>query len=227
MSHAGRRTAQGAASQRRFLLKTGGAGVAVLLVVVLVVLVARPQPVATLAADDDPRLGAADAPVTMFLFADYQCPFCARFETQGGLASLERDYVQTGKVQLVLKDDPFIGEDSWRAAIASQFVWRTDPQDFWAWSQGIYARQGAENSGWASADALAQHSAQWPAIDTAALRAALAANDRSEARQDAREAQAHGVVSTPTLVIEGRAYNANDLASVRAALDAALAAKGA
>lgn len=50
-------------------------------------------------------LGREDAPVTMVEFADYQCPFCRRFETQS-FAQLKKDYIDTGKVRFVSRDLP-------------------------------------------------------------------------------------------------------------------------
>ncbi len=51
----------------------------------------------------------------------------------------------------MFKDFPILGEDSWPAAVASQFVWRTAPDAYWAWHSGLFAMQGDEGSGWTSA----------------------------------------------------------------------------
>jgi protein-disulfide isomerase len=50
-------------------------------------------------------LGRDDAPVTMVEFADYQCPFCRRFESET-FAQLKKEYIDTGKVRFVSRDLP-------------------------------------------------------------------------------------------------------------------------
>jgi protein-disulfide isomerase len=50
-------------------------------------------------------LGREDAPVTMVEFADYQCPFCRRFESDS-FAQLKKNYIDTGKVRFVSRDLP-------------------------------------------------------------------------------------------------------------------------
>lgn len=50
-------------------------------------------------------LGREDAPVTMVEFADYQCPFCRRFESES-FAQLKKNYIDTGKVRFVSRDLP-------------------------------------------------------------------------------------------------------------------------
>lgn len=68
-----------------------------------------PQPPAPTAnpakPDDDPVLGKDDAPVTLIEFVDYQCPFCKRFFDQT-FSQLKTEYVDTGKVKIVMRDFP-------------------------------------------------------------------------------------------------------------------------
>src|SRR3954471_14332916 len=63
-------------------------------------------------------LGQANAPVTIYEFADLQCPFCKQFATEN-LPQLVRDYVANGKAKLVYQDMAFIGPDSEVAAAAA------------------------------------------------------------------------------------------------------------
>jgi protein-disulfide isomerase len=50
-------------------------------------------------------LGAADAPVTVVEFTDYQCPFCKRF-VQTTFPLLKREFIDTGKVRWIVRDLP-------------------------------------------------------------------------------------------------------------------------
>jgi protein-disulfide isomerase len=52
-----------------------------------------------------PMKGNANAPVTIVEFSDYQCPFCKNFFSET-LSLLEKNYIDTGKVNLVYKDFP-------------------------------------------------------------------------------------------------------------------------
>ncbi len=55
--------------------------------------------------DDDPMKGDPDAGLTIVEFSDFQCPFCFRFYDQT-LPLIEREYIDTGKVNLVYRDFP-------------------------------------------------------------------------------------------------------------------------
>ncbi len=55
--------------------------------------------------DDDAMLGDEDATITVVEFTDYQCPFCARHYTQTH-KEIVKNYVDTGKVKLVVRDYP-------------------------------------------------------------------------------------------------------------------------
>jgi protein-disulfide isomerase len=63
----------------------------------------------------DIYIGKASAPLTMTYWFDYQCPFCKRFE-DNVIPNLITDYVNTGKLKIVFKDFPFLGNDSMTGA---------------------------------------------------------------------------------------------------------------
>ena len=52
-----------------------------------------------------PFLGKADAPLTLVMFTDYQCPFCSRFEAQT-LPEIKKQYIDTGKLRFAVRDLP-------------------------------------------------------------------------------------------------------------------------
>jgi protein-disulfide isomerase len=94
-------------------------------------------------------LGSPDAPVTMVEFADLQCPFCAEYH-HNVLPTLIKDYVRTGKLRLELRLLRFLGPDSDRLARAAAGA--SEQNRMWQFAGLAYARQGAENSGYATDD---------------------------------------------------------------------------
>lgn len=69
-------------------------------------------------ADDDAVLGDKNAPVTIVEFSDYQCPYCADFET-GAFPLIKQNYIDTGKVKFVYRDLPLNGRHP-QASMAAQ-----------------------------------------------------------------------------------------------------------
>ena len=55
--------------------------------------------------DDDPVLGNKNAQITIIEFSDYQCPFCRKFWTET-LPSIQKEYIDAGKVKFVYRDFP-------------------------------------------------------------------------------------------------------------------------
>ena len=53
---------------------------------------------------DDPVWGQADAPITMVVFSDFECPFCAEYFST--LESLQEDWIDTGKLKIQYRDFP-------------------------------------------------------------------------------------------------------------------------
>ncbi len=65
----------------------------------------KPDEPASVSVAGMPFLGKADAPLTLVMFTDYQCPFCSRFEAQT-LTEIKRQYIDTGKLRFVVRDLP-------------------------------------------------------------------------------------------------------------------------
>jgi protein-disulfide isomerase len=110
-----------------------------------------------------PLLGSPSAPITIIEFADFQCPFCARFakDTQ---PQINQTYIQTGKVNMVYVHFTKFGPDSVTAAMAAQCA--NDQGKFWNFYNILFKNQGAENSGWAGKDNLKKFALQIPGLDT-------------------------------------------------------------
>jgi protein-disulfide isomerase len=95
------------------------------------------------------ELGDPKAPVTMVEYADLQCPFCRQY-TADVLPDLVEKYVKTGDLRMELNLLTFIGADSETLARAAYAAGAQDRM--WQWADVAYARQEAENSGYATSD---------------------------------------------------------------------------
>jgi protein-disulfide isomerase len=144
-------------------------------------------------------LGSPRAPVTLVEYADLQCPYCAQWAREA-LPPLVADYVRTGKLRIVFRGLAFIGPDSGRAlrtAIAAGAK-----NHLWDVVHGLYANQGAENSGWVSDALVTEIAAGVPGLDGAALlQARWKSSVEPELRRAAVAAQAAGVHGTPAFQI--------------------------
>lgn len=58
-------------------------------------------------AEGYPYRGSPDAPITIYEYSDFQCPFCSRYFVQTEPA-LDRSYVRSGAVRVVFRDFPLV-----------------------------------------------------------------------------------------------------------------------
>jgi protein-disulfide isomerase len=172
-------------------------------------------------AMDGFALGRAEAPVTIDIYEDFQCPACEAWG-QNVFPSLAANELANGTARVVFHDMAFLGPESTDAGRAAYAASRQGR--FWDMWATLYSNQGRENSGAfsrvrliAMADQLGLDAKRFEAdMDSSA---ALAAIDAS--RSDAGRA---GVTSTPTLIIDGqRVVGAQTYADVAAAISAASA----
>lgn len=92
-----------------------------------------------------PVLGSKDAKVTVVEFADFQCPYCAKYFTDV-FTSLKQKYIDTGKVRFVYISFPFLGEESTLASLAAKCA--ADQGQFWQYHDLLYKnQQGQKNAG--------------------------------------------------------------------------------
>jgi len=142
---------------------------------------------------DGIALGHPDAPVTLVEFSDLQCHYCREYHNQVLPTLLER-YVKTGKVRMELNLLRFLGPDSDRLARTAAGAAAKDRM--WNVVDLAYARQGAENSGYADKDFIDQ------LVTDAGLKQ-VDAGVGAERIVAAAETQAHRakISSTPSFLI--------------------------
>lgn len=68
---------------------------------------------------DDYVLGQAAAPLTLMIFSDYQCGFCARFDSNT-LPKIVKEYVDNGQLKIIFRDFPLAMHPA--AALAASYA---------------------------------------------------------------------------------------------------------
>lgn len=187
--------------------------------------IAAPPIVTPTRLADGYALGDPDAPVSVEVWEDIQCPFCQQFTFQVKPLIVER-YVTPGSVRLVFRDLPFLGDESHWAAVAASLA--ADQDLFWPYHDHLFANLRGENVGSYGLDQLLEIG-QLVGLDMAAFREGLRL-DAARARfaeiqaRARRDAAALGINATPTVVVAGVPVGSPDLDSVSAAIEAALRA---
>lgn len=176
---------------------------------------------------DGYAIGAADAPITIEAWEDFQCPFCQRW-TFSVEPQLFATYVADGTVRVVYRPLSFLGDESRWAAVLGDIAAEQDR--FWAYHSIAYANQLGENIGSFSLDRLLEMARlagldmdvvmQELTLDAARARFA-ALNERSMA-----DAIALGISATPSLIVNGVKLPTPDWETLSAAIEEALAASG-
>ena len=166
------------------------------------------------------RLGLADAKVTVDYWADYQCPFCAKFARE--VIPLLESRIADGTVALVHRDYAFIGEESVDAAIAVRCA--TPEGKYWAMHDAVYAAQDGENKGAFARPRLAQIAGS-VGLDATAFAACMDAHEPLVAVLDDTAAGVRtGIESTPTADVNGNRFlGVPDTAALLKAIDDAAA----
>ena len=148
-----------------------------------------------------PILGDPNAPVTIVEFGDYQCHFCEKWfhETK---PLIERDYLETGKANLVFVDLAFLGRDSGPAAQATYCA--EEQGMYWEYHSMLYNSQEHEiDGGWANVERLKAF-AFVMGLDTDLFNSCLDSGKYSKRVQyNSQQAREHGVNSTPGFFIVG------------------------
>ena len=95
----------------------------------------RPEP-------NDAVLGDPKAPITLIVYADYQCQFCGIFYKEV-LRELEPEFITTGKVNIMHRDFIVFGSKSLDAANAAACA--KEQGQFWQYHNLLFSKQ--ERSG--------------------------------------------------------------------------------
>jgi len=149
-------------------------------------------------------LGRADAPVTLEIWSDFQCPFCGQL-ARTYLPQLVSEFVADGQLRLVPHDVDFVGRgapnESVEAAVAASCA--AEQGKYWQYHDMLFWNQIGENQGAFSGARLDQMAVQvgldrgsWDQCRTDPAREAAVAATTSIAL-------GAGINGTPTLVLNG------------------------
>jgi len=171
-------------------------------------------------------IGKASAPATLIVYEDPQCPFCREWNVQT-LPTVLDQYVRTGKLKLVYRGVVIIGPDSVRGLRAIGAAAKQNK--LWNLVDALYARQGAENSGWitnsvivaAASDAGANGPAVVAGMGAPSVGATLT-TWQSQAKADRLQGTPTFVIERPPAVSQQLPVQGLDPATFVAALAAAL-----
>jgi protein-disulfide isomerase len=163
---------------------------------------------AIISVDGEPFKGDKNAKLTLVEFSEFQCPFCGRHARDTG-PTIDKEYVQTGKVKHVFRDLPLdMHKNAFKAAEASHCAGEQDK--FWEMHDRLFANQNSLEP------AMLTAHAQAIGIDSKKFEACLASVEAKRPgsgetyreskyaagiRKDVAEANKYGITGTPTFVI--------------------------
>ncbi|PWH16025.1 MAG: hypothetical protein DDG59_10230 [Anaerolineae bacterium] len=162
----------------------------------------RQQMLALLANQTKNYIGNEQAAVRMYEFSDFRCPYCARYNLDTG-KKIFTNYIDTGKVYLGFIHLAILGEDSVRAAIASECA--AEQEKFWEYHNLLFAlRQGGNNPDYSSE--TLKGLAKELNLDIEAFSECLdTARYSATVLQQTQFARQLGLTSTPSFLINGKA----------------------
>lgn len=166
--------------------------------------------------------GQPDAPVTVTVFGDFQCPACqATFQQLED--DLDQRYVEAGKVKFVFHDFPLTSIHA-NAHLAAQAARAAGAQGkFWPFHDVLYARQAEWENDRDPTARFKSYAAEL-GLDQQAFDRALDDETYADVIDAAMAAgRQQGISSTPTYLVDGQRIETTALFS---AIDAALQAKG-
>ena len=133
---------------------------------------------------------------------------------------LVADYVETGRVRFEFHDYAFRGEEAVQAAEAAACA--ADQDAYWRYHDTLYLNQSGPNS---FTDARLKQMAETLGLDTGTFNQCLDSGEkRAGVEASIAQAQAQGIDSTPTILIDGTELAEwHDYNAVKQAIDAELA----
>lgn len=155
-----------------------------------------------------PYRGSPDAPIVMYEYSDFQCPFCSRYFVQTEPA-LDESYVRNGQVRVVFRDYPLaqLHPNAPAAHVAALCAADQGIETYWQMNSRLFQTQSQWNQ---STDAPAYFStlAEELGLDMETYQACVDSGEKeAQIAQGVAEAQALGFSGTPSFNIVRDATN--------------------
>lgn len=171
------------------------------------------SPLQNVSADDDPSIGPADAPVTVIMFSDFQCPTCSATHPR----LKEAIAAFPGKVRFVVRDFPLESIhdhslDAAKAAAAANMQGK-----FFEYIDILYKNQDSLDPA-----SLKKYAAQ---IGLNVAQFDIDFNSEktvAEIRKDLADGEILNITGTPTIFVNGRLVHELSVDSFKSAIEKAL-----
>ena len=152
--------------------------------------------------EGDPlAMGAVDAPVTLVMFSDYRCPFCARYARVTQPELIER-YVESGELRIEWRDFPIFGDASLLGARAGRAAAAQDK--FWEFIDAVYAAAPANGHHDLTVEKLRDFAVQVDMPDLERFERGMTSDIHDEEiAGDMMQGRILGVTGTPAFIIDG------------------------
>ena len=148
-------------------------------------------------------LGAADAPVRVIEFADYQCPACGVFATQMK-PTIQSQFIDQGQVRFTFFDYPIISAHPHAFLAARAARCAGDQERYWDYHDVLMARQAT----WAARSNAVNDFLGYAGdigLDEDAFEGCLKSDRHAEAvTAGQRLGELMGVSSTPTVIVNNQ-----------------------
>jgi len=168
-------------------------------------------------------VGSPDAPVEIIEYSSFTCPHCANFN-QGVYRQIYDNYVETGVVRIVKREVYFDAYGLWAAIVARC----GGPERYFGIVEMLYQHQrdwarAQPVRGQSEADAVAEalrRIGRRAGMNDDEMNACLSDRDMAMAMMEVYRVNASrdGITSTPSFMINGRAYSNMSYAEFEAAI---------
>ena len=155
-----------------------------------------PAQIPALFTPEDPARGPLDAPVTLVLFCDFECPHCNKVRRVVTAVANRR-----GDVRVVSRDFPIERAHPFAALAAEAAACAQDQGRYWEMWERLF-----DNQGNLAAPALRRHGRAVGLNGTAFDECLASRRHRTGWQADRRDGQALGVSGTPTFFINGQRF---------------------